>query len=226
MGSTHLDFSFPENPCRWWKPLLLQEGNWSWWELKLGNGNEFSSFSIILLFLPEIKWNLGFRFVSSPLNDSFPFSCNWFLSLELTHDPCFWKTHLDLPNRKNEKSYIAPNIVLGAAQSMGVALFPWGNGHTLIQGFLHPCNVRKSFFLMFVYLFIYLFIFYLWERESMRGRAAEREGDTDSEAGSRLWTVTAQSPMQGLNSQAGRSWPSWSQMLNWLSHLGAPVRKS
>ena len=35
---------------------------------------------------------------------------------------------------------------------------------------------------------------------------AERDGDTDSEAGSRLWVVST-SLMQGSNSQTARSWP-------------------
>ena len=52
--------------------------------------------------------------------------------------------------------------------------------------------------------FIYLFIFnffnvYFWDRErqSMSGGGAEREGDTESEAGSRLWAVSTE-PNAGL----------------------------
>ena len=51
------------------------------------------------------------------------------------------------------------------------------------------------------------------------GGCAEREGDPESEAGSRLW---AQNPMWGLNPWTGRSWPDWSRMLSRLSHPGAP----
>ena len=40
---------------------------------------------------------------------------------------------------------------------------------------------------------------YFWDRErqSMNGGGAEREGDTDSEAGSRLWAVSTE-PNAGL----------------------------
>ena len=40
--------------------------------------------------------------------------------------------------------------------------------------------------------------------EPEQGRGREREGDTESEAGSRL-QLSAQSPMWGLNSQTVRS---------------------
>ena len=68
--------------------------------------------------------------------------------------------------------------------------------------------------------FIYLFI-YFWDRErqSMNGGGAEREGDTESETGSK---PSAQSPTRGLNSRTARSWPGWSRTLNRLRHPGAP----
>ena len=48
----------------------------------------------------------------------------------------------------------------------------------------------------------------------MSGEGAEREGDTESEVGSRLWAVSAQPWDHDL---------SQSQMLNWPSHLDALI---
>ena len=46
----------------------------------------------------------------------------------------------------------------------------------------------KKFFLMFIYF---------WERQSASREEAEREGDTESEAGSSLWAVSTE-PNAGL----------------------------
>ena len=45
--------------------------------------------------------------------------------------------------------------------------------------------------------FFHVFYLFLGQRESMNGGGAEREGDTESEAGSRLWTVSTE-PDAGL----------------------------
>ena len=45
---------------------------------------------------------------------------------------------------------------------------------------------------------------YFWERQSVSKGEAEREGDTESKAGSEL---LARSLMQGSNLGAVRSWP-------------------
>ena len=44
------------------------------------------------------------------------------------------------------------------------------------------------------------------EKQSTSGGGADREGDTESEAGSRLWAVSTE-PAVGLKSQTSRSWP-------------------
>ena len=51
----------------------------------------------------------------------------------------------------------------------------------------------------FVLILFFLMFIYFWDRErqSMSGGGAEREGDTESEAGSRLWTVSIE-PDAGL----------------------------
>ena len=71
------------------------------------------------------------------------------------------------------------------------------------------------------------FNIYFWkrERESMNAGGTEKETQNLKQApGSEL---SAQSPMQGSNPRAVRElWDhelSRSQMLNWLSHPGAPV---
>ena len=68
-------------------------------------------------------------------------------------------------------------------------------------------------------------LIYFWERErSMSERGAEREGHTESEAGSRLWAVCTE-PDTGLGSRTQELWdhdPSQGQRLNQLSHPGTP----
>ena len=64
---------------------------------------------------------------------------------------------------------------------------------------------------------------YFWqiERQSMSRGGAEREGDTESETGSRLWAVWAWCGAQTHGLQDHDL--SQSQMLNQLSHPGAPM---
>ena len=47
-----------------------------------------------------------------------------------------------------------------------------------------------------IFKFLKMFI-YFWERDSMSGEGAEREGDTESETGSRIWAVNTE-PDSGL----------------------------
>ena len=76
---------------------------------------------------------------------------------------------------------------------------------------------------------IFFNVYYFWERErererdSMSGGGAEREGDTESKAVTRLCL----SCQHYARCRAGTHRPrdhdlSWSWMLNWLSHPGAP----
>ena len=57
---------------------------------------------------------------------------------------------------------------------------------------------------------------FIFERERVSGGGAEREGDTESEAGSRLRAVGTE-PDTGLEPTKPNS------MLNQLSHPGAPM---
>ena len=51
-------------------------------------------------------------------------------------------------------------------------------------------------------------MFYLFLRDRAQTGGAEQEGDTDSEAGSRLWAVSTEpNPGLELTSRAMRSWP-------------------
>ena len=54
------------------------------------------------------------------------------------------------------------------------------------------------------FFFLNLMFIYFWERECEGG--AEREGDTESESGSRLWAVSTE-PDAGLELLTARSWP-------------------
>ena len=47
---------------------------------------------------------------------------------------------------------------------------------------------------------------YFWEREHKQGKGREREGDTESEAGSRLWAVSTE-PDAGLEPARCWLWP-------------------
>ena len=74
---------------------------------------------------------------------------------------------------------------------------------TLDSSILKGCT---SFFFFFNFFSTFI---YFWdrERESMNGGGAEREGDTESEAGSRLWAVSTQ-PDTGLE-------PTNSEIMTW-----------
>ena len=112
---------------------------------------------------------------------------------------------------------------------------------TLIDAKIMPSLANGSIFKLASVSFLYdsvvflkhfLFFIYFWvcerEREhtcmSGGGAEREREGDTESEAGSRPWAPNCQGRAQC------RAWThglwdhdlSWSQLLNWLSHSGAP----
>ena len=53
-------------------------------------------------------------------------------------------------------------------------------------------------------------VFYFWDRDrqSMNGGGAEREGDTESETGSRLWAISSE-PDAGLE-------PTDHEIMTWL----------
>ena len=87
-----------------------------------------------------------------------------------------------------------------------------------------------SFFLIFIY-FIFLTFIYFWDRErqSMNGGGAERVGDTESEAGSRLRAVITE-PDVGLKltdreimtwAEVGRltDWATQAPLVNFLKRL-------
>ena len=63
-------------------------------------------------------------------------------------------------------------------------------------------EVAISFLFLFIYLFIYLFVYlfiylFIYERQSTSWGWAEREGDTESVAGSRVRAVSTE-PDAGL----------------------------
>ena len=75
---------------------------------------------------------------------------------------------------------------------------------------------------MFIYLFIYFLMFIYFsqreretERQSASGRGAEREGDTESEAGFSLWAVSTE-PKAGpelMNCEI----MTWAKISNWAT---------
>ena len=71
---------------------------------------------------------------------------------------------------------------------------------------------------------------YFWDRErwSISGGGAEREGDTESEAGSRLWALNCQHRAwrEARIHKPGDNDLSWGRTRNQLSHPGAPYVSS
>ena len=64
------------------------------------------------------------------------------------------------------------------------------------------------------------------ERQSVRGQGAERKGDTESRAGSRLWAVsTAQSLMQGSNALTV-TWAEVRHLTDWDSQAPREMKFS
>ena len=65
-----------------------------------------------------------------------------------------------------------------------------------------------------------MFFIYFWDRErqSMNGGGAEREGDTESEAGSRLWTISPE-PDAGLELTDREivTWAEGSRSTDWAT---------
>ena len=53
---------------------------------------------------------------------------------------------------------------------------------------------------------------YFWERESVSGRGAERERETESEAGSKLWAISTE-PDMGLE-------PTNCEIMTWTEVRG------
>ena len=97
----------------------------------------------------------------------------------------------------------------------------WWSGILWFSAFwIYIINVVFIFFFNFFLTFIY---FRDREKQSMNGEGAEREGDTESEAGSRLWAISPE-PDVGAQTHRPRDCDlSWSRTLNRLSHPGAPT---
>ena len=64
---------------------------------------------------------------------------------------------------------------------------------------------------------------YFWEKESMRGRGTEREGDTELEAGSRRWVVSTE-PNAGLEltNREIMTWADVGRSTDWATQ--APLK--
>ena len=61
---------------------------------------------------------------------------------------------------------------------------------------------------------------YFWDRErqSMNGRGSEREGDTESEAGSRLWVVSTEPDAGlGLTDREIMTWADVGRLTDWAT---------
>ena len=93
------------------------------------------------------------------------------------------------------------NILIGIKRDM------WQN----VNGDLVSMVFNGFSYYYYYYFIIFKKCFYFWERG--RGRERGREANGGSKGGS---VLTAESPMQGLNSQTVRSWP---ELKSWVIHL-------
>ena len=69
-----------------------------------------------------------------------------------------------------------------------------------------------------------IFILYFWERESASRVRAEREGETESKAGSRLWAVSTE-PEVGLKLM-NRKFMTWAEVrcsINWVTQASPSI---
>ena len=76
---------------------------------------------------------------------------------------------------------------------------------------------QAPLFLSIYKIFLKMFI-YFWERQSMSRRGSEREGDTESEAGSRLWAVSTERDTGfQLRSCEIMTWAEVGRLTNWAT---------
>ena len=80
----------------------------------------------------------------------------------------------------------------------------------------------QNFYLFFYFLNIYLFLRER-ERQSMSEGGAERVGDTESKAGSRLWVVSTK-PDVGLELSEIMTWAEVRPLTDWA--IQAPLDKN
>ena len=94
--------------------------------------------------------------------------------------------------------------------------------HSCQQCFTFPISPHPHWHYCLSFLNYYLFLRDRDKAWAWGGEGTEREGDTESEAGSRLWIVSTE-PDVGLTHQLWDHDLSRHQMLNQLIHPGAPV---
>ena len=85
-------------------------------------------------------------------------------------------------------------------------------------------GAKKKTYWKYVFFFNFLKFIYFWDRErqSMNGGGPEREREAQNLKQAPGSELSAQSAMQGWNSQSARSWPERSRMLNRLRYPRAP----
>ena len=62
---------------------------------------------------------------------------------------------------------------------------------------MHIVMLKRAWYLQLTFIFLKIFLMFIFERQSASGGGAEREGDTESDAGSRLRAVGTE-PDAGL----------------------------
>ena len=84
------------------------------------------------------------------------------------------------------------------------------------------CRLNRTTFLnlFFIFLLNFLCVFILRERERVSGRGAEKVGDTESEAGSRLWAVSTEPDMGlKLTDYEIMTWAKVGRLTDWATQV-------
>ena len=81
---------------------------------------------------------------------------------------------------------------------------------------------KINFYHLSFFKFLKFIYFERQERINMSGREAEKSGERESQAGSTLLLWTLEAGLKLTNDEIMTSVYTKSQMLNWLSHPGAP----
>ena len=129
-----------------------------------------------------------------------------YLFLSLSHP--FWERESELERRRRRQREKIPSRLLLVSKGLNLGFMSWAKIGCLTNWATQASPGGKIFF------FNFLTFIYFWERQTMNGGGAEREGDTESETGSRPWAVSTQ-PDTGLE-------PMSREIMTW-AEVGRPT---
>ena len=121
----------------------------------------------------------------------------------------------------------ASRMLMHGAEVGRLVTATWSQQENAHTGGEYSCrsngNIAEVLFCPACHLIIFFFmLIYFWERQSMSRRRAEREGDTESEPGSRLWVVSISSePDTGLKpmNHEMMTWAEVRRLTDWATQV-------